>query len=330
MYNLKTNNRLSGFLNPQNQTAIQSQTLRNNVKLLKSTDNKEDGTLVYDNKYIINYTRPNNIINWDELYYLPVGERLGERYKQIDVYTDTVGRPHRIYEDIKTKNQYIDLGPDPDVPTLVRILQAVEPPRSGTPPTTGGNTTQSTEPDCPCDCEKQIVAEQIYINPTRTDSTDTPVKIKVQKRVCTSKDNEKKYIFDCNTSLEEINRQLNSGLNGLADCQCDCIDQLVEQTYYISTKQMQGSIPFTVNTEKIVCNDTNEILNKKVDCEELKASLRARGYTNLADKFDCMLSNGGLRDAISDDNIFTKNDYLIPKITATFVGIFAISKYLMK
>ncbi|MFY8162180.1 MAG: hypothetical protein ACOVNU_12680, partial [Candidatus Kapaibacteriota bacterium] len=179
-------------------------------------------------------------------------------------------------------------------------------------------------------CEKQIVAEQIYINPTRTDSTDTPVKIKVQKRVCTSKDNEKKYIFDCNTSLEEINRQLNSGLNGLADCPCSCIDQLVEQTYYISTKQMQGSIPFTVNTEKIVCNDTNEILNKKVDCEELKASLRARGYTNLADKFDCMLSNGGLRDAISDDNIFTKNDYLIPKITATFVGIFAISKYLMK
>lgn len=315
MYNLKTNNRLNGlngYLIEQNGLSIaQKQWLSQYSSSIKSTNNTPDGTVVFDGKLVINYSEPVNFIS--------ARVDMQRNFTKIGQYTTSTGGTLSIYEDNKTKYQYLDMGNV--APILVRIIQAVEPPRSETPP---------TEQDCPCDCEKQIVAEQIYINPTRTDSTDTPVKIKVQKRVCTSKDNEKKYIFDCNTSLEEINRQLNSGLNGLADCPCDCIDQLVEQTYYISTKQMQGSIPFTVNTEKIVCNDTNEILNKKVDCEELKASLRARGYTNLADKFDCMLSNGGLRDAISDDNIFTKNDYLIPKITATFVGIFAISKYLMK
>lgn len=315
MYNLKTNNRLNGlngYLIEQNGLSIaQKQWLSQYSSSIKSTNNTPDGTVVFDGKLVINYSEPVNFIS--------ARVDMQRNFTKIGQYTTSTGGTLSIYEDNKTKYQYLDMGNV--APILVRIIQAIEPPRSETPP---------TEQDCPCDCEKQIVAEQIYINPTRTDSTDTPVKIKVQKRVCTSKDNEKKYIFDCNTSLEEINRQLNSGLNGLADCPCDCIDQLVEQTYYISTKQMQGSIPFTVNTEKIVCNDTNEILNKKVDCEELKASLRARGYTNLADKFDCMLSNGGLRDAISDDNIFTKNDYLIPKITATFVGIFAISRYLMK
>lgn len=312
---------LNGYLVTQNGLSpAQKQWLTQYTSNIKATDNTPDGTVVFDGKLVINYSEPNNFIQ--------ASVNLATNYTRIGQYTSSNGGTFNIYQDNKTKLQYIDMGNV--APVLVRIIQAVEPPRSGTPPTTGGNTTQTTEPDCPCDCSKQIVAEQIYINPTRTDSTDTPVKIKVQKRVCTSKDNEKKYIFDCNTSLEEINRQLNSGLNGLADCPCDCIDQLVEQTYYISSKPMTGSIPFTVNTEKIVCNDTNEILNKKVDCEELKASLRARGYTTLADKFDCMLSNGGLRDAISDDNIFTKNDYLIPKLTATFVGIFAISRYLMK
>lgn len=306
MYNLKTNNRLNGFLEPKSSNECQVQFLRDNNNWIKPTNTGADGNLFFRDTVIINYADLLcNVIESDFNY-----------IKEI-VYLD--GSKTTLFQNKKTGAYYLNVGTTR--PIFVRYIKNVEPPRSETPP---------TEQDCPCDCEKQIVAEQIYINPTRTDSTDTPVKIKVQKRVCTSKDNEKKYIFDCNTSLEEINRQLNSGLNGLADCPCSCIDQLVEQTYYISTKQMQGSIPFTVNTEKIVCNDTNEILNKKVDCEELKASLRARGYTNLADKFDCMLSNGGLRDAISDDNIFTKNDYLIPKITATFVGIFAISKYLMK
>jgi hypothetical protein len=310
MYNLKSNNRLSGFLKPITNNICQEQFIRDNTQYISNQTPANDGILIYKHKIEIDYSDMIcNNINFSEF----------EIVKDI-LFSD--GTKTVLYRNIRTGIYYINVGTTR--PNLVKYVKDLQPPKSETPP------TQSNDPDCPCECEKQVVSEQIYINPVRTDASDTPIKVKVQKRVCTSKDNEKKYIFDCNTSIEEINRQLNSGLNGLADCPCDCIDQLVEQTYYISSKPMAGSIPFTVQTEKIVCNDTNEILNKKVDCEELKASLRARGYTSLADRFDCMLSNQGLQDAISDDNIFTKNDYLIPKITATFLGIFAISKYLMK
>lgn len=362
MYNIKPNrlNGLSGYLMPQNETIEQKEWRENKNSFaplpLTFLDKTQDGTLIYDNKYFVNYTLPENFLHWKKLYKNPVGDRIGDRYILIGKYGQKIGNiefTRRIYKDIKTNNQYIDLGPDPDIQVLVRILKEVQPNL-----TTGTTVTTSTEPDCPCDCDKQIVTEQVYINPVRLNPTDTPIKIKVQKRVCTSKNNDKKYIFDCDTSIAEINRQLNTGLNGLAsgineigknliggsggtgaktttnnvvgDCPCDCIDQLVEQTYYISSQPTAGSIPFTVSTEKIVCNDTNQIMNKKVDCEELKSSLRARGFTTLADRFDCMTSNGSLQDSMSDDNIFTKNDYLIPKLTATFVGIFAVSKYLMK
>jgi len=312
MYRIKNN--LSGFLTTPLSDA-QKLFLEINKEALTPTPTGADGNLYYKEKIIVNYAD----IKGPGMTALQGMTEIGRI--QFDNFSRVV------YRDNKTGADYIDMGNIS--PLLVRLVKTVEPPRSNTPPTTDFTPdipTQSQDPNCPCDCSKQTVVEKVYLSPVRVKNSDTPVKLKTNKRICKSKDNQTQYMFDCNTSISEINRQLN--LNGLADCPCDCTDQLVEQTYYITDAPCPNCIPFDVRAEKIICNDTDEVLNKRIDCNDLKEGLRQRGYTGLADRFDCMVSDNRLMGI--DESYISANNYLVPKMVLGLIAGSLIIKLIRK
>ena len=296
MYNLSVNNRLNGFLNPP-LSASQTLFLKINKGSLTPTPTGADGNLYYKNKVIINYAD----IKGPGMSALQGMTEIGRI--QFDNFERVV------YRDSKTGADYIDLGNVS--PLLVRMVKVVEPPKSNTP-------------NCPCDCSKQTIVEKVYLSPVQRKGDDTPVKLKTNKRICKSKDNQTKYMFDCNTSVAEINRQLN--LNGLADCPCDCSDQVIEQTYYITDAPCPNCIPFDVAAEKIICNDTDQVTGRKIDCNDLKESLRQRGYTGLADRFDCMVSDNRLQGL--SESFISANDYLVPKMALGLIAGTLIIKFI--
>lgn len=324
MYLTQKNN-LSGFLDrPLNDD--QRRFLESNKENLSPVPTGPDGNLYYKNKIIVNYTE----VRFG-------GSALQNMLEISKINFD--GFDRTIYRDIQTGANYIDLGNT--APLLVRLVKVM--PTTTTTTTTNNNNNNIEESNCPCNCRKQTIVEKVYLSPVQIKGNDTPVRVKINKKICKSKNNNQtKYMFDCNTSLSEINRQLN--LNGLADdCPCDCVDQLVEQTYYITDSQCSNCIPFSVSAEKIICEDTSQITNKQIDCNDLKESLNKRGYIGsqtdtkvypakilyrsgigkqrLSDKFDCMISDDRLQGLSEGSEGFIKaNDYLVPKMA---LGIIA-------
>lgn len=317
MYKLSINNRLSGFLNPP-LTQAQQKFLNIQGQDIVPTPTGADGNVIYRNKIILNYAdikdqadNPNLLYDYD----INNPKLIPATYLGLN----SNNPPLRIYKNIKTGVEYADLGNI--APLLVRVVKFIDP---ISPPPTTDIPTQSQDPNCPCDCTKQTIVEKVYLSPIQIKRDDTPVKLKTNKRICKSKDNQTKYMFDCNTSISEINRQLN--LNGLADCPCDCTDQVIEQTYYITDAPCPNCIPFDVAAEKIICNDTDQITGRKIDCNDLKESLRQRGYTGLADKFDCMISDNRLQGL--SESFISANDYLVPKMALGLIAGTLIIKFI--
>ena len=155
---------------------------------------------------------------------------------------------------------------------------------------------------CPCDCKEVTSQKTYYLHKTKQTSGDVPVTVQNNKVVCTSKNTGKTYKVDCNENLT-IQQQLNQladyglannvatgtpiggattgGANRIAnasDCPCDCVEKVVNETWYLST--VTSGVPVKVNVTETICTTTDKN-DRKIDCNTFNNAISGGGLSDL-------------------------------------------------
>lgn len=160
----------------------------------------------------------------------------------------------------------------------------------------------STKPKekCPCNCKEVVTQKTYYLHKTKQTSNDVPVTVQNNKVVCTSKNTGKSYKVDCNDNLT-IQQQLNqladlgvlpdaiggsnigggtsrpSAIANAPDCPCDCVEKVVNETWYLST--VTSGVPVKVNVTETICTTTDQN-NRKVDCNTFNNAISGGGLSD--------------------------------------------------
>lgn len=159
----------------------------------------------------------------------------------------------------------------------------------------------STKPKekCPCDCKEVTTQKTYYLHKTKQTTNDVPVTVQNNKVVCTSKNTGKVYKVDCNDNLtiqQQLNQLADLGVlpdaiggsnvsgstksNSIAnapDCPCDCVEKVVNETWYLST--VTSGVPVKVNVTETICTTTDQN-NRKVDCNTFNNAISGGGLSD--------------------------------------------------
>ena len=162
---------------------------------------------------------------------------------------------------------------------------------------------------CPCDCNDVQGIQKFYLSKNKTDSS-IPVNVNGRTMKCTPRDASKKYSWDCNNVMSQIQTKLQEmkGLGQLpavgaalattatvasqnTPCPCDCVEvDAVIPMYVNLTQTGNDDIPFDVPYTSRVCKPVEQSSKYKVDCTQIQKALTEGGYS-MSGLGDCGCGN---------------------------------------
>lgn len=160
--------------------------------------------------------------------------------------------------------------------------------------------------DKPCNCKDVTSKIPLYFTKTQV-ANSVPVKITRKVTKCTPVAGKKVVHWDCEADKARLQTELNSmkGMGAIPNmvgsaktgaltsaagtsqpCPTNCVEALVESTYYMSETPSDGAVQFNLDVTETICEPIEEAGNLSVDCNEVLAALKAKGY-NLSGLSGC-------------------------------------------